>query len=288
MEQLLPDRLKGLWQAVDRGEITRDAFAMEQERLLEEYKRAWAHALLQEGQKELPDSLLSELAAYLRADDHVEIRRRCAEAVAMLKAQWHETVDPCDRRSIEQFYDVSDHTIYELTWWHALGEDLSPLAYVTALRFAQQHGCRAYLDFGAGVGSGAVLFARHGFDVTIADISSVLLRFSAWRLETRGLQATLIDLKRTELPPRAFDFVTAMDVFEHLVDPVDTVDRLSDAIRPGGYLYARIAAEPDEDRPQHIVQDFEPTFRRLDARGFVRVWQDDWLWGHQVFQKSSG
>lgn len=78
-----------------------------------------------------------------------------------------------------------------------------------------------------------------------------------------------------------------MDVFEHLVDPAAAMDQLSESLTPGGYLYARIAAEPDPDRPQHIIQDFGPTFERLQALGFARVWQDEWLWGHQVFQKPS-
>ncbi|MGB0909306.1 MAG: hypothetical protein ACPGYT_03000 [Nitrospirales bacterium] len=76
-----------------------------------------------------------------------------------------------------------------------------------------------------------------------------------------------------------------MDVFEHLVDPIEAVDRLSDALRPGGFFFARLASEVDEDRPQHIIQDFQPTFAHLQKLGFVQVWEDDWLWGHMVFQK---
>ena len=178
-------------------------------------------------------------------------------------------VDPGDRHSIEQFYDASQATIYELMWWHTLGDDASPLAYVTALHFARQQGCRSYLDFGSGVGSGAMLFARHGFEVTLADISSTLLGFSQWRLERRRLPAAYIDLKTCQLPRQAFDFMTAMDVFEHLVEPVETVERLWDALKPGGFLYARISAECDEDRPQHIVQDFGPTFERMRR---ARLW----------------
>ncbi len=82
--------------------------------------------------------------------------------------------------------------------------------------------------------------------------------------------------------------MTAMDVFEHLVDPVETAERLWDALKPGGFLYARISAEYDADRPQHIVQDFGPTFEHMRALGFVEVWRDEWLWGHQVFQKVAG
>ena len=221
---------------------------------------------------------------YVDCANLVEIRRRCTEAVARLKGEWDAKVTRGDRQSIERFYDETETTIYELMWWHTLSDDPSPLAYVTALHFARQRGCRSYLDFGAGVGSGAILFARHGFDVTLADISSPLLRFSGWRLDRRALSTTRVDLKTARLPRHAFDFVTAMDVFEHLVDPEGTVEQLSEVLRPGGFLYARIASEADPDRPQHIVQNFEPTFDRLRALGFVHVWEDEWLWGHKVFR----
>ena len=67
----------------------------------------------------------------------------------------------------------SQATMYELMWWHTLVDDNSPLAYVTALQFGPAARV-SYLpvDFGAGVGSGGILFARHGFAVTLADISS--------------------------------------------------------------------------------------------------------------------
>jgi len=284
--KLLPDELKDLWQAVDRQELTVEAFTREQERLLAGYRRTWEDALLLEGHGDLRESLLTELGLYTRCSDLAEVERLCRQAVAALKQEWQATVTSDEPRSIERFYDESRTTMYELMWWHSLGEDVSPLAYVTALHLARDRGCRHYLDFGAGVGSGGILFARHGFDVTVADISSTLLQFTSWRLGRRNLPATYVDLKSSPLTSNAFDFVTAMDVFEHLVDPVSTVEQISDALRPGGLLFARIAAEPDVDRPQHIVRDFEPTFARLRSLGFTEVWRDAWLWGHQVFQRA--
>jgi 2-polyprenyl-3-methyl-5-hydroxy-6-metoxy-1,4-benzoquinol methylase len=158
---------------------------------------------------------------------------------------------------------------------------------VLALDFARQRQSgRRYLDFGAGVGAGGLLFARHGFHVSHADISSTLLRFSQWRMERRGLSAEFVDLKDASLPPDAFDVITAMDVFEHLPDPVKAVDQLAIALKPGGFLFGRFAAEHDEDRPQHIVFDFDPVLERLTSWGFRQVWRDEWLWGHQAFQKA--
>ena len=109
-----------------------------------------------------------------------------------------------DQDSVENFYNESEAMIYELMWWHTLSEDASPLAYVTALHFAKMHGCRSYLDFGAGVGSGGILFARHGLDVTLADISSPMLDFSQWRFRLRGLSAHFVDLKTVQSSPRGF------------------------------------------------------------------------------------
>ena len=286
MERLLPDQLKDFWQAVERHEHTAEAYTNEYERLLAEYRQIWGRALILDGHHDLQESLLAELGRYTQCDDVTEVQRRCEHAVASLKREWEDKVQPADHRSIERFYDESQAMLYELMWWHTLSDDASPLAYVLALRFAQQHGCLSYLDFGAGVGSGGILFARHGLQVALADISSSLLRFSAWRLGSRKLSAQYIDLKLSGLPSQAFDVITAMDVFEHLSEPVEAVEKLWKALKPGGFLYARISAEPDEERPQHIVQDFEPTFDRMRALGLVEVWRDEWLWGHQVFQKS--
>ena len=284
--KLLPDELTDLWQSVEQHELSVEAFTREQERLLAQYRQTWEDALLLQGHRDLRESLLTELGLYTQCSDLAEIERLCTQAVATLKDEWQATVRSDERRSIERFYDESRTTMYELMWWHSLRDDTSPLAYVTALHFAQQRGCRRYLDFGAGVGSGGILFAHHGFDVTLADISSTLLQFTSWRLRRRGLPAAHVDLKTSPLTPHAVDFVTAMDVFEHLVDPVSTVEHLSGALKPGGLLFARLAAEPDVDRPQHIVQDFEPTFERLRSLGFTEVWRDAWLWGHRVFQKA--
>lgn len=288
MEKLLPEHLKDFWQSVERHEYSREDYTREYDRGLAEYRQAWERALILAPHDDLRESLLAELGSYTQCSDLAKVRRRCEQAVARLKREWEDKVQSEDRRSIEQFYDESPAMLHELMWWHTLGDDLSPLAYVLALRFAQRHGCKSYLDFGSGVGAGALLFAAHGLQTTLADISSAALRFSAWRFGVRKLPAGYVDLKHEQLPSECFDFITAMDVFEHLSDPAEAVEKLWNALTPGGFLYGRISAEPDEDRPQHIVDDFAPTFARMRTLGFVEVWRDDWLWGHQVFRKARG
>lgn len=284
MDQLLPDQLKADWAEVESGRLTAEEFDARQQAWTEEYRQIWRKALLLDGQSDLTASLLAEIARF--SSEPIElVEQRCKGAVTAIANEWTAQVSVGSRESVERYYDQSQGYIYDLMWWHALHDDDSPLGYVTALDFAKRHGCGNYLDFGSGVGAGALLFAKNGFDVALADISSTLLGFCQWRLGQRDLPARFLDLKEDELPDNAFDIVTAMDVFEHLVDPVAVLNDLHRALKPGGFLFGRFAAEEDESHPQHIVLDFAPVFSRLAELGFKEVWRDEWLWGHQVFQK---
>jgi len=281
---LVPDRLRELWSGVERGATTADEVMKEQERLLRDYRAEWERALLEGSETDLRAGLLRELALYSQGDPQ-EMERLCTAALPTLRDEWLRGVDPARRSSIESFYE-SPTTIYELVDWHSLRDDNGPLAYVLALEIARQSRIETCLDFGSGVGSGALLFASAGIAVTLGDISSTLLDFCRWRFDRRGMPATFVDLKTTSLQEAAFDMILAMDVFEHLADPVEAVERLWRTLKPGGLLFARIHAEEDADRPHHIVRDFEPTLARMRALELVEVWRDGWLWGHQLFRKS--
>lgn len=287
-ESLVPSRLKSLWADAENGRLTKAQAYERQQEWIGGYAAVWADALLLPGETDLKHSLCRELGRLEGNEDLAAIEQRCHNAVRQMKEDWEACFEEDNPESVVKYYDQSAHYIYELMWWHTLAEDQSPLAYVTALHLALQHGCKDSLDFGAGVGSGGVLFARHGLSIALADISSTLLGFSKRRLEARGLCASYIDLKTTSIPRESCDFITAMDVFEHIAQPEKHVDPLASALRPGGILFGRFSAEPDADRPSHIAKDFGPMFARLAELGFKECWKDDWLWGHQAFRKSKG
>jgi len=285
-EKLLAARLKDLWRDADQNGLSSAECQAKQTQELDACAKVWTRSLLLPGEDDIVRSTLLEIGRWRGISDLELVRRRCENALHSVKLHWEQTVRQVDRRQVETYYDEADDYVEELMWWHTLAEDNSPLAYVSALEFAASVGCKTYLDFGSGVGSGALLFRNHGFDVTLADISTLLLSFCMRRFDERGLAAKFIDLKQEQLPEAAFDFVTAMDVFEHLVDPTEAVDSLDRSLKPGGYVYGRFAAEQDPERPQHIVHDFGPVFDRLAVLGFREVFRDDWLWGHQAFQKT--
>jgi len=286
MSLLLPDELKQLWLSVEQHRLDQRTFGLEQARLLDKYRSCWSDALKLEGQASLEDSIIAELGLYTACPDMNELRERCKLGAASVARDW-ERSHPDNQRSIQDFYDQSTSYIYDLMWWHTLVDDMSALAYVTALEFAERNACHDHLDFGGGVGSGNLLFVRNGFESTYADISSSLLGFSKWRFDIRKLPGVeFLDLKVASLPREAFDMITAMDVFEHLAEPEHAVEDIWRALKPGGFLFGRFAVEADdEDHPQHIVHDFAPTMERMRSLGLHEVWRDEWLWGNQAFQK---
>jgi len=281
---LVPDRMTQLWQDVAAGQMSPEDCVSEQEVLLEPYRAEWTKAQLCNGETDLRASLLKEVAAYYHASDLTQIDRSCDLAVDTLKSEWKTTVDPRQRSSVESFYETKTH-IYDLMNWHTLRDDSGPLAHVVALQIARAHSVCSCLDFGSGVGSGGLLFSRADIDTTLADISTTLLDFARWRFALRRLPARFVDLNTMSLPEANFDMILAMDVFEHLVEPVEVTERLWRALKPGGLLFARIHAAVDPSHPQHVVEDFGPTFARMEQLGFMEKWRDRALWGHVLFQK---
>ena len=205
-----------------------------------------------------------------------------------LQILWPE-VD-AGRLTKKEFTERQDALInqYIAIWSGALRlPEESDLTRSLCRELANLTGCESFLDFGAGTGSGELLISRHGVTITLADISSTLLDLSRRRLAGRNLDARFIDLKSESLPADAYDFIAAMDVFEHLPEPEKTVETLAQSFQSEGILFGRFAAEEDPDRLAHIVRDFQPTFDRLDSLGFPEIWRDEWLWGHQAFRKAA-
>ncbi|MGH9803245.1 MAG: methyltransferase domain-containing protein, partial [Blastocatellia bacterium] len=139
------------------------------------------------------------------------------------------------------------------------------------MRYAQSLGANRYLDFGSGVGSNAILFARHGFKVTLADISLAMLEFACWRLQRRGIKAELIDLTQQQLPDSHFDFVTAIDVCEHLPQPKIELRQINRAMRVGGEFVFNCQTGEDDDRPMHVLKSERQVLQALRGCGFRQV-----------------
>jgi len=226
---------------------------------------AWREALLMPGETNLIESGLRELAEFYGISRQ-EAQQRCESALTDSKREWELS----QRRTpdeIKNFYRTTQSYTFEHVWWHATDTTTNSIN-VELLRYAQQIGASRYLDFGSGVGSNAILFGLHGFTVTLADISPAMLEFARWRLQRRGINAELIDLNQRELPGEQFDFVTAVDVFEHLPCPENELRQLRQAIRVGGVLAFNCRTGEDDDRPMHVLKSERQVWQALRSCGF--------------------
>lgn len=226
---------------------------------------AWREALLLPGETDLIESGLSELAEYFGIRRE-EARQRCEGALATSKREW-ESGRRRTPEEIKDFYRSTQSYIFEHVWWHAT-DTATNSANVEILRHAQKIGATQYLDFGSGVGANAILFARHGFKVALADISPQMMAFARWRLARRGIEASLIDLNHQRLPEAQFDFATAVDVFEHLPCPAIELREISQTVRDGGVLVFNSRTEEDHDRPMHVLKSDRVIWQSLRACGF--------------------
>ncbi|MBS1791062.1 MAG: class I SAM-dependent methyltransferase [Acidobacteria bacterium] len=236
--------------------------------MTQEHIDAWREALLLPGETDLIESGLRELAEYFGISRD-EARRRCESALADSKREW-ESDWRRTPEEVKNFYRTSQSYIFEHVWWHAT--DLTTNAdNVELLRFALRLGATRYLDFGSGVGANAILFARNGFNVTLADVSPPMLEFARWRLQRRGIEAALIDLNQRKLTDEHFDFVTAVDVFEHLPRPSIELRQLHRAMRKGGTLVFNCRTGEDNDRPMHVLKNDRPVWQTVRACGFRQI-----------------
>lgn len=228
----------------------------------------WREALTLPGETDLVESGLRELSEYFGVSRE-ETRRACENALADSRREW-ESAPRRTRDQIIDFYRRARSYLFEHVWWHATDVETNA-ANVELMNYALRRGAREYLDFGSGVGSNAILFAKHGFNVTLADVSETMLDFARWRLERRGLRADFINLNQQPLPRERFDFATAVDVCEHLSDPGAEIRRLAQSLKTGAGFVFNCRVGEDKERPMHILMSAAPLFRSLRLNGLREV-----------------
>lgn len=224
----------------------------------------WRQALLLPDESDPGHSGVRELSEYFGISE-AEAQRLCASALADSKQEW-ETVTRRTTDEILNFYDRTRSYIFEHVWWHATDLSLNAVN-VAIIDYACRQGARTYLDFGSGVGANAMLAARSGLSVTLADVSATMLDFARWRMERRGLRAQYIYLRKQPLPQAGFDLLTALDVMEHLPRPADEIRKMCAALRTGGLLIFNARPGFDAERPMHILPTLYPVRRALRGNG---------------------
>lgn len=141
------------------------------------------------------------------------------------------------------------------------------------------------MDYGCGIGSSGLFFHYYGFEVELADISSLLLNFAKYRFQKRGIKDKIkfTDLKEENVAKdNYYDFISIVEVLEHVTDPVEIMTIIHRALQKNGYVFLTTPFFPDKERPQHIITDFSiiPKMEKIGFHeisvskdGINRIWQ---------------
>jgi SAM-dependent methyltransferase len=141
------------------------------------------------------------------------------------------------------------------------------------------------VDYGCGVAQSSIALALALRDkgakphLVLADIPTVRLDFVAWLCRRMNLSCeTLACTREHPLPsfPPA-DVAIAVEIFEHLHDPLPALERLDAALRSGGFIVTNV----DDHEPEfmHVSPNLHGLRERLAALGY------DELGRYMLFRK---
>lgn len=217
------------------------------------------------------DSILTELAEY-HQESVEESYRKCIDWETLSISEW-QAADRSTPAGVQNFYDTTTSWRYDLGWYAYLqvtGHSFPQS--IAVVRFLRAQGASGkLLDFGSGTGLNGQVFARFGFEVTIADISKPLLDFAIWRNARHGVDVRPLNLNEEDLPEAGYDVVTAFDTLTCVTDFDASARLLHRALKPGGWLIANFDTRAAEDASAWHIQDNELDLdRRLRRIGFVK------------------
>ena len=127
--------------------------------------------------------------------------------------------------SLYYLKEIKDLYLYDLAWWHSVSNGVLKWMRVVVENI---EGTKI-LDFGGGIGTYTCILAYLGYEVTYIDINPYNLAFTKWRLQKNGLKASF-EIKGN------YDSIVCMDTFEHLPDPVATLEMMYNIMNKRGVL----------------------------------------------------
>ena len=198
------------------------------------------------------DREAAELREYLgEAYDHARLERYEHQLEAELAQVGDE----------QAFYRTSEGYLYNLTAFAMTATKLPYLADLTTIVPPGAH----LLDYGCGIGSDGLALLEMGYRVQFADFDNPSTRYLRWRLERRGLDATIHDLD-TPAPPRGFDLAYAFDVIEHVQEPVAFLEAME---RAASVVLVNLLEPKEGETALHHALPIRAILARARDRGLV-------------------
>ena len=223
--------------------------------------------------REIPptEAVLVELSEYSGKTSE-EVRQLASTAPSITKKKWEES-DHSTPEGLTNFYNGLSNWVYGTLSYHARQAEREnlPLPVQAAVAISNEPP-GDMLDFGCGVATACLLFAKMGWRVAAADISTPLLDFAQWRFKQRGLNAKCIDLKMEQLGSEQYDLITAFNTMAHVPDVEETLHMLRTALRTRGKLIFDVdARKKSQGNEWHLYETNSSVIRQVRRLGFAQM-----------------
>lgn len=216
---------------------------------------------------DLKANLISELRSYFRlsvSDD--ELYETCKNAPESILLEWKSRkINSADKAAVTSFYVDTNLYCYELLVLEIEAPLYRQEQLTSFVKLLKKHQKLRGIDYGSGIGSLGIYLNQNGIQCDFADVSAINLGFISERLKRRSLNGPrLIHLTQEGVQPNQYDFITAFDVIEHVVDPLGFVGDLTSKLREDGvFIFNLLGGEGDTP---HILHDLN--LIRKNIRGF--------------------
>ena len=169
-------------------------------------------AKIRQSVKDELEELMVDLGKFTGKTEE-ELVQKLMMGQRLMRDEWNKK-NPKNYEAIKKFYKETENYLYDLSHWHFTGcrqQDIEKTAKIVLLK------PKNVLDFGCGIGQPAIMIARKGIDVTLADLKSKTLDFAKYRFETHKLKYKTWETDIEDMPPdKKYDVILALDVLEHL------------------------------------------------------------------------
>jgi len=233
-----------------------------------------------------------------------------AEAAILLELEWEGVTGPdfkwqdmsaadrLPRRKVRQFYDHCYGLIFELLRGIGPPEEM----WAGDHRANICHGGlthlgmigRPVLDYGGGIGQQALFLAARGWQVGFADLGETAA-FAEWRFERAAIWASRETWRAGRvrcftphgaLMHHGWGAIMALDVVEHIPDPVGLLRRFDASLAPDGVLW--LTRHSFRPYPTHLPETaflLETLDDVLAGMGYRRAIEPDGHFGIGAWRK---
>ncbi|MEX0896396.1 MAG: methyltransferase domain-containing protein [Patescibacteria group bacterium] len=186
------------------------------------------------------------------------------------------SLNPTTDEQIANFYKKNIDYISNLVIWHESGD--RSITDDLLKKLVNKYNIQSVIDFGCGVGTDGIRFEKLGLDVAYVDYDCPSIDFLKWRIQKNNLKGVIYNVE-TDFEYPSHDLFWAIDVLEHLPDPIKIIEQIPQSTRL--FVHRSMFNDTAFGRhPCHFNFDEGKLHKALEQEGFklieqglLEIWQ---------------